>query len=161
MIMSDDELKSFDNVEVKNFYPFEVREDILRGSLHVTIQLGGIELNIRGIFVLRGKDNRFYFRMPFKNGTNQAGISVPYPILSFSDNELNKILIKKIQEKAPAFISEFMATQNKAPEEPKPVEPRKEIPVPQKIAPKPASSAAVWVDPPKRKDLPKKPLARR
>jgi hypothetical protein len=134
-------------IEVKNVYPAQ-RDDqkqLLKGGLHAIIRLGDIELNVRGILFSKTKE-KYFFRLPFKSGINhETKLSVQYPILSFSDEELDKAMLDSIYEKAPSMIESFLAAN------PQTVEPMKQ---PEKTTPKPK----VFVNPP---PLPKKPAMQR
>ena len=67
-----------------------------------------IELNIRGILA-SCQNEKWFFRMPFKNGTcHKTGKTVNYPIISFTDQELNRVLLNAIYEKAPIFINYWL-----------------------------------------------------
>jgi hypothetical protein len=100
-------------VKVMNFYPLQGerddRNEYVKGSLHVLVKIGEIELNIRGALVCkRGKN--WFFQMPSRVGFDHiTGKSVKYPILSFGlDNPLNKALLDAIYEKGPVAVEAFL-----------------------------------------------------
>ncbi len=100
-------------IEVKNFYPLQGERDdgrgYLKGGLHIVVQIGNIDLNVRGILVCKNA-GKWFFRMPFRNGVNnKTKCSTSYPVLAFGDNMLNKILLDAIHAQAPSFIESFLA----------------------------------------------------
>lgn len=156
------------SVEIKNVYPFE-RDDqkqFIKGGLHVVVKVGDVELNIRGIFANK-RNGRWFFSMPYRNGIcHKTGNTVPYPILLFSDPQMNKDLLEAIYAKAPVFIEDWLVANPqplenesavKAPEPSIAKEESKEELLMQKktIAKGPAPIAKIaatkWTDPPKRK----------
>jgi hypothetical protein len=100
-------------VEVKNFYPLPNERDdhqgYVKGSLHVAVQIGDVELNIRGVLACK-KGGQWFFHLPSKIGIDhRTGQSVKYPILSFGlDSPLNKVLLDGIYEKGPVAVEAFL-----------------------------------------------------
>lgn len=96
-------------VELKNFYPVEIKKHSMKGGLHVAVKLAdNIEINLRGILASRQKE-KYFFRLAFKNGIDhKKGTTVSYPIFLFTDPVLNKTLIDEIYRLAPAFIENWI-----------------------------------------------------
>lgn len=100
-------------VKIMNFYPLEGERDdkreYVKGSLHVSVQIGDIELNIRGVLACK-KGGKWFFQMPARTGIDhKTGRSVKYPILSFGiDNDFNKELLDAIYEKGPVVVEAFL-----------------------------------------------------
>ncbi len=124
-------------IEVKNVYPAERNDQkqFVKGGLHVTVKLGEVEINLRGILFSKEKE-RYFFRMPFKSGvSHETKLSVQYPIFSFSNLELDKAVIDSIYEKAPSVIENFLSANPQTAE-------------PMKQPEKPTQKPKVFVTPP-------------
>lgn len=159
------------NIEIVEFYPFE-RDDgkeILSGTLRVNLL--DIGVHIMGIFVSKRK-NFWYFRLPGAKGTNyETGEAVRYPFFVFEDREKQNMLLEAIRVQGRVFIEKRLAdTENplkfppKQQPAPKQAEPAKVA----DVAPAPKETAAiakpkqrVWVDPPKRQEMPRDILRKR
>lgn len=150
-------------VELKNFYPFLVKDKELRGSLYVTITVESIEIQLRGIVVTRRHGDKYYCRMPLGRGTDHlTGDSVHYPIFRFSDEALSREILDQVYKLAPEFIDGFMKTYTDKIREKKDemsthvlvdeATPGKGVLKQQQTSfAKPTLKDKVWIDPPKRK----------
>lgn len=104
-------------VELKAFYPFYVKKNEIKGSLHIDVTIESIEIQLRGVVITRRHGDKFYCRFPLGRGTNHlTNETAHYPIFKFSNEALNREVSDQVYQKVPAFINEFMKIY-KAPEE--------------------------------------------
>lgn len=98
-------------VELKNFYPFLVKERELRGSLHVSVTVEGVEIQLRGIVVTKRGADKYFCRYPLGKGTDhETGDTVYYPILKFSNEEVGREVLDQVYKLVPPFVDAFMKT---------------------------------------------------
>ena len=98
------------DVTVKGVYPYERNDknQTMKAGLHAVIKLGGIEINLRGILLIRQRQ-RWWFRLPFKTGTcHLTGSRTEFPIFAFSDPTQNKAVLDALREKTPEFVEAFL-----------------------------------------------------
>src|ERR1700722_5707218 len=152
------------NVEIIEFYPLEKNEDkTLTGTLRV--KLPDLGVHILGIYVSKRKDF-WYFSLPGTKGIHhETGKNIRYPFIAFEDREKQQALLEAIRVQGRAFIEKRLADNEnplvfpqKRQPEPKKAEPAKVI----DVAPAPKETEAiakpkqkVWVDPPKRPEIPR------
>jgi hypothetical protein len=96
------------DIEVISFYLNHADEDgsFFSGTLHIRL-LGEYDLDVRGIIVIM-KDENWNFFMPNKI-VDVDGKKVRYPIVSFSDREKTKDLLRIVIEKGKEFVSKKMS----------------------------------------------------
>ena len=93
-------------IEVVEFYPFYRMDDLERiaGTLHV--YLIDLEMDIRGILFKKHKD-RWFFHMPHSKAIDpETNKCEKFPIITFTDNEKNRALMKSIREEGMKYIQE-------------------------------------------------------
>lgn len=92
----------FEDMEVVEFYEENTKKKDKIGTLHV--YLPNIELDIRGIDVLkRGK--MMFFNLPHRNAwDSEAEMRVGYPIISFCNPEKSKQFKVTLRQKALEFM---------------------------------------------------------
>ena len=157
-------------VEVIKFFVIDLNEknNTLTGSMTIRLPaLGG--LCILGISVSKGEKNTWFFNIPSKSGIHhETGKPVRYPIVAFEDREQQKSLMEAIKREGRSFIEERLSYKeipllfiHKPQKATNKAEHAKTIENPiasKETAPitKSKSSMQEWVDPPKRKQAPRK-----
>lgn len=79
-----------------------------KGTLHVFFQLGGIGIDLRGIFWMK-RNNKYLFRLPDRYAIDSEGEKVRYPVFSFVDRAQSNKMMNEIRRLAPAIIDEKLA----------------------------------------------------
>lgn len=94
-------------IEIIEFYPLEINEEKVTGTLRIS--LPDIGIHILGIYVSKFKD-RYSFSLPGRNGIHhETGENVRYPYIVFEDRAKQKELIAQIREKGRDFIEKRLA----------------------------------------------------
>lgn len=92
-------------IEIITFYPHERddQKDVLTGTLHIRFPL--LEIDIRGIRVLKKKKKLIFF-MPYQKAYDiKTKNIVRYPVFSFSDISINKEFTRQIFTKCEEYIN--------------------------------------------------------
>lgn len=92
-------------IEIVDFYPVEKQERRLLGSLH--IYLIDLKLDIRGFRVIFDMDAQKRWRFIFPHISiffPKEQKSETFPVVQFSDAQMNRDLIKQIRKKASEYI---------------------------------------------------------
>jgi hypothetical protein len=89
---------------VVDYYPYKSKGREIQGSLHV--YLIDFKMDLRGIWVRR-KGRSWRFTMPTKVTTDwETQKEVRFPIIDFTEPQMNKDLLKSIIEEGRKFIEE-------------------------------------------------------
>ena len=89
-------------IEIVEFYPLIDKPRKLHGSMH--IYLIDYQMDIRGVHVKTNGDS-WWFRLPYRVGYDpETKKEITYPIVTFTDNEKNKLLIKAIITQGKEYI---------------------------------------------------------
>jgi hypothetical protein len=108
------------DVEIVEFYPFKKDGNSFSGSLHVYII--DLKLDLRGVFVSYNpsKPKKWRFSLPSKKVTDFDTKEVHrYPVINFTDRDINLNLLHQIRYRGKAYIQEkFLGIPNT---QPKPV----------------------------------------
>lgn len=93
------------NIEIVEFYPKIVEKDkhFLRGYLH--IYLIDLKMDIRMMYIQKVKSSWKVF-LPFVNTQTEEGGKVRLPLISFTDPEMNKSLIKAARIQGVEYIKQ-------------------------------------------------------
>jgi hypothetical protein len=92
---------------IKNFYPFEKQKrSSLQGSMHIELPDLGIE--IKNVHVIQNKKS-FLFLIPRWRGIDKnTGDVVFYPLLSFSEKEIQKDFIQSLRNVGHKYLNHVM-----------------------------------------------------
>lgn len=152
-------------IEFIEFYPAEMKEGILNGTLK--IKLPDLGIYLLGIFVSRRND-RWFFSLPTRQGVDaKSGELIRYPLFAFEDREKQRLLIQAIRTQGPSFvekrISEIegqpilkpheptkdLSRENGSESEKNSLEPKK-TQIKAKDKPTASITSKEWQDPPRR-----------
>lgn len=100
------------NLEVIDVYPLGENPD--NGSIFGTmrVRLPDQKIDILGVFFVK-KMERWTFKLPTRLATDRTGRRVDYPVIVFSDREMQSELMDAIFEKGPAFIEKRITDPEK------------------------------------------------
>lgn len=91
-------------IEFVEFYVAEEKGQKIKGTCHIRLPEYGIE--IRGIGVVGSLDGKLFYFMPsktiFDERTKKSGC---YPVVVFTDPELNDSLMEQIKLELPFYIA--------------------------------------------------------
>jgi hypothetical protein len=112
-------------IEFIEFYPIEMKEGIVNGTLK--IRLPDLGIILLGIFVSKRKD-RWFFNLPTRQGVDaKSGELIRYPLFAFEDREKQRLLIQAIRTQGSSFVEKRISEIEGQPIL-KPHEPTKDLP---------------------------------